>query len=80
MLGGEEQVLQQVKVISGGGVLGSQKFRLVASNVTFKVTALSNDPGQFENHARRLLEHTSLEAIQWINITRNVLSFQTIRK
>ncbi len=80
LLGGDEQTLQEVKVISGGGVLGSQKLRLVAPNVAFKVTTLSDDPSLFEQHARRLIEHTSLEAIQWINVTRKEVLFQTIRK
>jgi GxxExxY protein len=80
LLGGEEQALQEVKVISGGSVLSQQKFRLVAPNVAFKVTALNDDPHLYENHARRLLEHTSLEAIQWINVTLDQVSFRTIRK
>jgi len=78
--GGEEQALQDVNVISGGGVLGSQKVRLVAPNVAFKVTALNDAPGLFETHAGRLIEHTTLEAIQWINVTRKEVLFQTIRK
>lgn len=80
LLGGEEQTLQEVRVISGGVILGAQKFRLVAPNIAFKVTTLSAAPSLFEQHARRLIEHTSLEAIQWINVTRKEVSFQTIRK
>jgi GxxExxY protein len=80
LLGSEERVIQDVNVISGGVVLGPQKFRLVGSDVAFRVTALSGDPRLFEIHARRLLDHTNLEAIQWINVTRTELSFQTIRK
>lgn len=80
LLGGKERVLQDVEVISGGGVLGPQKFRLMAPGVAFKVTTLLDDPSLFEIHARRLLDHTSLKAIQWINVTRNEVSFRTIRK
>ncbi len=80
LLGGEEQALQEVEVFSGGGALGPQKFRLVAPSVAFKITALTDDPSLFEIHAHRLLEHTSLKAIQWINITRDEVSFQTIGK
>ena len=80
LLGGEERAMQDVKVISGGVVLGSQKFRLVESGIAFRVTALSGDLSLFEIHARRLLDHINLEAIQWINVTRTELLFKTIRK
>jgi hypothetical protein len=79
-LGGEEQALQDVEIISGKTVLGLQNFRLVAPGAAFKVTASSAAPSMFEIHARRLLEHTRLEAIQWINITLNEVSFRTIRR
>jgi restriction endonuclease len=59
---------------------GRQKFRLVAPSVAFKITALTDDPRLFESHARRLLEHTSLKVIQWINGAKDEVSFQTIRK
>jgi len=79
-LGGEGQVLQDVEIIYGKTVLGPQKFRLVAPGVTFKVTASSAAPSLFEIHARRLLEHARMDAIQWINVTLNEVSFQTIRR
>lgn len=79
LLGGEEQVLQEVNVLSNKLVLGPQKFRLVTPDVAFKITALTDAPSLFEKHARRLLEHTHLKAIQWINVTPAEVSFQTIR-
>jgi hypothetical protein len=39
LLGGEERVTHDIEVVSGGKFLGSQKFRLVAPGVAFKVTA-----------------------------------------
>jgi GxxExxY protein len=78
-LGGEENVMQEVCVVSGPVLLGAQKFRLTAPNVALKVTTL-DDLAPFEIHARRLLAHATLEAIDWINITRKLVSFRTIRK
>lgn len=78
-LGGEEKVLQEVDVVCEGHRLGAQKFRLTAPHVGLKITALGH-PDPFEAHARRLLEHTALEAIQWINVTQKRLSFRTIHK
>ena len=78
-LGGEELVQQEIEVLSDGALLGHQNFRLVAPSVALKVTAFSA-PDPFEIHARRLLAHTTLKAIQWVNITRHTVSFCTIKK
>jgi len=78
LLGGEEQVVREIGVISGEGRLGEQAFHLVAPDVAFIVTSL-NSPAPFESHTQRLLRHTTLRAIQWINLTRRELTFRTIR-
>jgi GxxExxY protein len=44
------------------------------------LTALSAASNMFEIHARRLLEHTRLNAIQWINVALNEISFRTIHR
>ena len=80
LLGGEELVLQDVEIVSDGRVLGLQKFHVAAPNAIFKITALNSDLDPFEIHTRRLLDHTNLKTIQWINIARNEVSFKTIRK
>lgn len=79
-LGGEDRVLQDIEVKTNGGFLGLQKFRLLAPGVAFKVTVLPDNLGHFEIHTRRLLDHTNLEAIQWININRKLVSFKTVQK
>jgi hypothetical protein len=78
-LGGREQVDRDVEVISAGRRLGYQRFRLIQPDVAFKITAFKNRPPEFEAHARRLLAHTPLRAIQWINVGRREVSFQTLR-
>jgi hypothetical protein len=79
LLGGEMSVVQDVSVVGGSGVVGKQKFRTVVPDVAFKVTALE-ELSAFERHARRLLEHTTLDAIQWVNVTRKCATFKTIYK
>ncbi len=78
-LGGEEAVSSLVDVLSSHGQLAKQRMRLVAPNVAFKLTALPAREGEFELHARRLLRHTSLEAIHWANIRNGHVAFRTIR-
>ena len=61
--------------------LGVQKVRLADPSTALKVTALDVDLlPDFECHARRFLAHTCLRAIHWINITRPVVQFKTLRK
>lgn len=79
-IGGEELSLQEIEVVSSQAFLGLQKFRLATPNVAIKVTAFADPSNLFTTHARKLLEHTKLQAIQWINIARNEVLFQTICK
>ena len=78
-LGGEEQVLLPVSVVGTKGHLHHQKMRLIAPDVAFKLTAFHERLEAFEVHARRLIEHTSLKAIYWANITHKHVTFTTIR-
>jgi hypothetical protein len=79
--GGEDAVLQEVDVLLGGQCLGRQKARLAAPNWAFMVTTIDTaDLSRFEDHARRFLQHTHLEGFHWINITRALVTFQSITK
>jgi len=79
--GGDDVVLQEVGVLFDGRCLGRQKVRLVAPRWAFKVTTI-DDVGMvhFEDHTRRFLQHTDLDGFHWINITRSLVTFQTIKK
>ncbi len=82
-LGGESTVLCKVPVTGSGGVLAEQKMRLVAPNTAFKLTAFPTDSPShvnFRTHAHRLLNHTPLNFIQWINIHQTEITFNSIRR
>jgi hypothetical protein len=72
--------LRAVVLYGNCGSLGSQTMRLAADNVAFKVTALESGLAAFEEHVRRLLAHTRLHAIQWVNIALHEVTFVTIRQ
>ena len=72
---GGESVFQDVPVDN----LGTQRTRLIAPDVSFKITALSENTEAFVLHARRSLSHTPLRAILWANMTPQGLSFSTIQ-
>jgi GxxExxY protein len=77
-LGGEEAVLRDVPV-HGSQALGHQTMRLCGPHVAFKLTALeTNGLDNFERHARRMMSHTNLRAIQWANINLAQVTFVTI--
>jgi len=79
--GCEDTALHDVEILSGDHKLGHQKVRLAMPNWAFKVTTIGQaDHPRFEDQARRFLQHTRLHGIQWINITRQKVTFTTIRR
>jgi GxxExxY protein len=78
-LGGEESVHIPVPVFSSKGHIAYQSMRLASPEVAFKITALPERTDIFEAHMRKLLQHTSLAAVQWVNITHQTVTFTTIR-
>ncbi len=79
LLGGEENVLMPVPVIGHKGHLVDQRMRLAAPGVAFKITGLQKRLEEFEHQAMRLLKHTHLAAIHWINITQTSVHFITLK-
>ena len=79
-LGGEEEVVCPVDVLVGQTKVGTQVCRLVNLDTAFKITSLTSDVGHYEEHLRRLLAHTVLKQIQWVNIGRKLVTFRTLRK
>jgi GxxExxY protein len=80
VFGGEEQVLQDIDIVVAGAKVGEQKARLTGPGVAFKVTTLHENLQPFEKHARRFLAHTSLRAVQWVNVGRRDILFKTLRQ
>lgn len=68
-----------VPVQGSSNALGVQRVRLAAPDVAFKLTSLTQRQEMFAVHARRLVEHTSLKAILWANVTHREVRFTTIQ-
>jgi GxxExxY protein len=79
-LGGESKMLRPVKVHLDGAELGQQLVRLAAERVAFKLTAFESIGSQerFAHHARRLVSHTELDALLWVNMARHVITFNCL--
>lgn len=76
--GGEDRVVQEIAVIRQGAVVAKQKVHLLNDDTAFRITALEGDLSQMEFQLRRFLAHTSLRAIQWVNIYQHELTFTTL--
>jgi GxxExxY protein len=79
-MGGPGIVCQPVQVHSGLRTLGVQNLNLVDAETAFAVTTKQTDVGAFRDHLSRLLYHTKLKAIQWINLNRHLVEFTTLKK
>ncbi len=77
-LGGQESVQFPIPVIGKKGHVTDQLMRLVAPNVAFKITGLRERLDEFEVQTRKLLQHTTLKTIHWINITQHCLTFRSL--
>jgi GxxExxY protein len=78
--GRDAEPLTEIEIRAHDRRLGLQKVRLADPSTALKVTCLDADYLEdFEHHARRFLAHTSLRAIQWINITRSLVQFKTLQ-
>ena len=81
IFGGDSAVTQEVAIFAGSRRLGSQRLRLAAPGWAFKVTAVDDSSlSDFEDHARRVLAHTTLDGFHWINVNRHSVAFTTIEK
>lgn len=81
LLGGPESALQTIDVEIAGRAVGKQKLACTPDRAGVKLTPLkSKDLEAFEDHYIRLLSHTDLLALHWININRSIVTFRTLRR
>jgi hypothetical protein len=78
-LGGESQVVRPVEIRLEGVRVGHQRLKLISPGTSVCISALNDGLDRYENQLRRFLTHTTLEAIQWVNIGRKLVTFNTIR-
>lgn len=76
--GGVAEVDRRVDVAIGGRLIGEQTMRFIAPDIALKITAFEQRLEHFETHARRLLAHTKLRAVAWVNIGLREVTFTTL--
>ena len=78
-LGGEDKSLRSVEISSDQGPIGHQNLNLICPETGLCITALNHGFTSYEGQLRRFVSHTSLNAIQWVNIGRKLVSFKTLK-
>ena len=72
--------IQLVDIVVDGRVMGAQKMALLNDKVAWHLSAIRKHFDSYEKNVVRLLKHTHLEKIQWINLNQHNVTFRTIRK
>ena len=78
--GGENCVRREIPLTRDGCALGVHRLSVHTADFAFVVTAFATDASTHESHLRRLLAHTPLKGIQWINLAHANLQFVTITR
>jgi hypothetical protein len=79
-LGGAGSVCHPVEVFSGSRRLGTQNLNLLNEDTGFAFTTMPQGSGAMRDHLQRLLHHTRLKAMQWINLNRHLAEFTTLSR
>ena len=72
--------MRTVHLTRNGVSLGGQRFHFAGPEIAFRLTAMTDDVGAYEQHLRCLLRHSPLRAVQWINMAHHRIDFVTLTK
>lgn len=78
-LGGPEAVFGCTSVKRDGTAIAQQSVLLCAPETALKVTTFNDDTEAFLNVLERYVQHTDLQALQWINIGLKTIRFTTVK-
>jgi GxxExxY protein len=78
--GGPEVAMRRIGVYDYGTLLGTQEICLIADDTAFALSAMTKVKAEMKDHLQRFLAHTSLNAIQWINMDHHEIEFCTVVK
>jgi GxxExxY protein len=78
--GGDDQVIRPVDIQIEGRVIGKQKVSLLGDDTAFHLSAIKEHHKTYQKHMVRLLSHSSLRQIHWINFQGAHIQFKTLEK
>jgi GxxExxY protein len=71
---------QAIQIKVNGRLLGHQQMYLANASTAFHISALRKHQQSYETHMRRLIKHTNIDQIQWINLENQTVTFKTIER
>ncbi len=79
-LGGEDQLMHPVDVCVDGRVVGHQKICLLDEDTGLHISSTIRYRESYQKQLSRMLEHTGLKQIQWVNFSRDAVYLTTLKK
>lgn len=79
-LGGEDRVVAPVGIVVDSKTVGQQKMQLLDSQTAFHLSSINKAVNGYENNLRRLIQHTNVRHVHWINFSRNKITMKTISR
>lgn len=79
-LGGEEQLLFPVDILVGERMVGHQKMHLIDGETGLYISSTLRNIESYRKQLLRMLSHTNLKQIQWVNFARNEIKLVTLKK
>ena len=78
LLGADKHTDCFIPFLSEYGAIGGQKFHLLDGNAAFKISAVNKAQQTYENNIIKLLAHTDLKCVHWVNMAGHHVTFKTI--
>ena len=79
LVGGQSVLPQPIRIMAGSRQLGEHTMHLLRDSVGLAVTAATRF-ADTRKHLQRLLNHTTLNAIAWVNLSLNNVRFELLGK
>ena len=78
--GGPELASKSIGVLSKHRLIAEQSSVLCSHDVALKVTTIERNLADYRQELMRFLQRTNLDAMQWVNISRSRLTFETLQQ
>ena len=78
-LGGKEKVMTPIDIVRDSRVIGQQAVCKLDERIAFHFSALTKNFKSYERNIKRLLSHTKLDSIEWVNFDKRNIEFKTIK-
>ena len=79
-LDGSAPGVQLVSIDVAGHTVGTQRMCVLDGQTAWHLSAVRRHLQSYETHTYRLLRHTPLERIHWINLDQRTVTLKTLRK